>query len=245
LQCCCSACDEVFQPRQSLNSFVCSVHADSEQGEPPGQFTGIHPVLVVGVSLAPLEGQAVSKTAVTPVEPPAVTPVLIPVRRAVELPIGLDDPTLADKVSNTALHGDGNGPSLTYHVLGEEEEEATPSVPEITIALEGSEERSALQEESTAEAVDLPEPVETESLPETEQPAEPVAGPAPAPAPVPVPLIGFGAFMVVALLPSSMAVGAWHYSTLWGQNPSQVSPAAGVIGLLLSWLWIRWKFRTR
>jgi hypothetical protein len=234
-----------------LNSFTCSVHADSEQGEHPGKFTGIHPVLVVGVSLAPLEGQAVSKSAVSPVEPPVVSPVVLPVvslveppvRSAVEFPIGLDDPTLADKVSNTALHGDGDGPSLTYQVLGEEEEDTTSSVPEITIALEGSEERLALEEESTAEAVELPgKPFAPESLPETEQQVEPVETTA---EPAPAPLAGFGAFMVVALLPSFMAAGAWHYSTLWGQNPSQISPAAGVIGLLLSWLWIRWKYLTR
>jgi hypothetical protein len=210
------------------------------QQEEQSGFAGVHPVLVVGVSLAPLEGHVASHVeppVVSPVEPRVAShvepPVLIPVEPPA-FPIGLDDPTLADKVSNTALHGDGDGPSLAYHVLAEDEEDTTESATEITITLDGSEDRVALPEE----------PATPDALPVTEQSVEPepvqtTAGPTRAP------LAGFGAFMVVALLPASFAAGAWHYSTQLGQNPSLLTPAAGVLGLLLSWLWIRWKYHTR
>ncbi len=54
---------------------------------------------------------------------------------------------------------------------------------------------------------------------------------------------GFGAFMVVTSLPTAMAAGAWQLSTTFGEDPMIWMTPAGVLGLLFSWLWVRWKYR--
>jgi len=54
---------------------------------------------------------------------------------------------------------------------------------------------------------------------------------------------GFGAFMMVTGLPTAMAAGAWQLSTMFGEDPVIWTTPAGVLGLLFSWLWVRWKYR--
>jgi hypothetical protein len=54
---------------------------------------------------------------------------------------------------------------------------------------------------------------------------------------------GFGAFMMVTGLPTAMAAGAWQLSTTLGEDPVNWTTPAGVLGLLFSWLWVRWKYR--
>ncbi len=54
---------------------------------------------------------------------------------------------------------------------------------------------------------------------------------------------GFFAFLIVALLPTAMAAGAWQLSTTYGEDPMVWTTPAGVLGLLFSWLWVRWKYR--
>ncbi len=56
---------------------------------------------------------------------------------------------------------------------------------------------------------------------------------------------GFGAFMMVACLPTAMAAGAWQLSTMFAEDPLIWTTPAGVLGLLFSWLWVRWKYRER
>lgn len=56
---------------------------------------------------------------------------------------------------------------------------------------------------------------------------------------------GFGAFMMVTCLPTAMAAGAWQLSTMFAEDPVIWTTPAGVLGLLFSWLWVRWKYRER
>ncbi len=190
--------------------------------------------------------------------------------------IGLDDPTLAEKVSRSSLDldGDTRGNVLTYQVVAEEEQPSEG--PEITIALEDSEDRIAL--DPGAETAQEPTPCDFPGVPVMDVPAapepdllpEPDAGPrsepgtepeAPAGA-APEPTVspdtdeeeseeeaplrpGFGAFLMVLLIPALFAAGAWQYAPLLQQKPEVLAPAGGVLGLLFTWLWVRWKYRTR
>ena len=56
---------------------------------------------------------------------------------------------------------------------------------------------------------------------------------------------GFLAFLVVMLVPTGLAAGAWQLSLMYGEDPMTWTTPAGVLGLLFSWLWVRWKYRER
>lgn len=90
---------------------------------------------------------------------------------------------------------------------------------------------SSVAEEETWEPVEEPE----ESAESGETLSQAVKDPRP----------GFFAFMVVTGLPTAMAAGAWQLSTRFGEDPLIWTTPAGVLGLLFSWLWVRWKYRER
>jgi hypothetical protein len=56
---------------------------------------------------------------------------------------------------------------------------------------------------------------------------------------------GFFAFLIVLLLPAAMAAGAWQLSVIYHEDWLIWTAPAGVLGLLFSWLWVRWKYRDR
>ena len=186
INCSCSRCEAIFT------------------SEPmPGD-----PVLTVGVRLDPEPA--------VPATPP-VLPVWDPEPEGevglADLPIGMDDPTLASKVRDGSTERSVESAALTYTVLGGEElVEAVTAKPVKAV---------------TAKPVKAVRPV-----PEVARPRK-VARP------------GFFAFLVVTLFPTAMAAGAWQLSTLYGEDPMVWTASAGVLGLLFSWLWVRWKYRER
>jgi len=156
-RCRCAACDNVFRPRRPVPSYTVSART---RVEPPGEPAeeGLPPVLAVGIRLDPWSRDETGED-----RPPR------PVSAG--LSIGLDDPTLADKVSRSSLDldGDTRGNVLTYQVVAEEEQPSEG--PEITIALEDSEDRIAL--DPGAETAQEPTPCDFPGVPVMDVPAAP------------------------------------------------------------------------
>ncbi len=178
INCSCSRCEAIFT------------------SEPmPGD-----PVLAVGVRLDP-EPMVPATPPVLPARDPEPEG---PVDLA-DLPIGMDDPTLASKVRDGSRERSAEPAALTYSVLAGE----------------------ALVKAVTAKPVKAVRPVPVVARPRK------VARP------------GFFTFLVVTLFPTAMAAGAWQLSMLYGEDPMVWTASAGVLGLLFSWLWVRWKYRER
>lgn len=191
--CACSRCEAVFpsdtRPKQYS---VC-------RPESTGPGTGPVPtdaVLAVAARLEPV---------VPVMAPPMVLPAGGPVpgeaAGIADLPIGMDDPTLASKIRAKGFASPAESAPLAY----------------------------------SSEPAEEPEPdVEAEPSREEKKPAR-VRDTRP----------GFGAFMVVTCLPTAMAAGAWQLSTKFAEDPVIWTTPAAVLGLLFSWLWVRWKYRER
>lgn len=53
---------------------------------------------------------------------------------------------------------------------------------------------------------------------------------------------GFGAFLFITLLTLVGAVGGWQISIILRHDPMTLAPSSGLVGLLVGWLWLRWKY---
>ena len=199
--CSCSRCEATFSSDARAPRY--SVH----QLESISQVTGPAPmeaILAVGARLEP-EAAGMASPVVLPLDGP------YPEQPAglSDLPIGMDDPTLAEKI-----HGDGTvsraeaGPPTYFSVPAEEDESVD------------------FEEETEQVEPPLEDASEPERLQKDTRP-------------------GFGAFMMVTCLPTAMAAGAWQLSTMFAEDPTIWATPAGVLGLLFSWLWVRWKYRER
>jgi tRNA A37 threonylcarbamoyladenosine dehydratase len=144
--------------------------------------------------------------------PPLVLPVDGPVPEdqagIADLPIGMDDPTLASKIQAKGFAAPGEPAPMIYSSEPEEEPE-----PDVEAEPTRKQKKKQIKEKKPARVRDT-------------RP-------------------GFGAFMVVTCLPTAMAAGAWQLSTMFAEDPVIWTTPAGVLGLLFSWLWVRWKYRER
>lgn len=121
------------------------------------------------------------------------------------LSIGMDDPTLAPRLQQTALDGGVEGgpeAALTYHI------EVDDPDPEV-------------DSEAASEPVEETEPEVVTA--KTKRP-------------------GFGALLFVLVLTATFAAGGWQLAVQLGENPLNTASSTSLVGLLVGWLWVRWKY---
>jgi hypothetical protein len=172
--------------------------------------------------------------------------------------IGMDDPSLADRLGETAV-GKSSGhdrPALTYTVVAGEAERPVATIqppgdspaklPEMWLSLEGDDRRILLAP-AAARPGPAPPPTVEGREPGDGSLAHDEFGEDPEPETARG-RSGVITWLVAVVLIAGFSALGWYVvpglgDNRWTGDPEVTGPASGAVGLLICWLWLRWNSR--